>query len=120
MHARGALLAADNTWGSGVQYRPLALGADISTMAATKYLSGHSDVMMGTVATTEAAWQEFPQGDLFFEIAKRHAGASIASTEKPCVPCLERIWVGCPRRPAPARWPGLRTRDRVARPANSK
>ncbi len=56
-HARGALLAADNTWGSGLQYRPLALGADISTMAATKYLGGHSDVMMGTVATTEAAWR---------------------------------------------------------------
>ncbi len=55
-HARGALLAVDNTWGSGYQYQPLALGADISVMAATKYLSGHSDVMMGTVATTEAAW----------------------------------------------------------------
>lgn len=55
-HARGALVAADNTWGSGLQYRPLPLGADISIMAATKYLSGHSDVMMGTVATTEAAW----------------------------------------------------------------
>lgn len=56
-HARGAWVAADNTWGSGCQYRPLALGADISVMAATKYLSGHSDVMMGTVATTEAAWK---------------------------------------------------------------
>ena len=56
-HAGGALLVADNTWGSGYQYRPLALGADVSVMAATKYLSGHSDVMMGTVATTQAAWQ---------------------------------------------------------------
>lgn len=56
-HARGLLLAADNTWGSGCQYRPLALGADISIMAATKYLGGHSDVMMGTVATTKDAWQ---------------------------------------------------------------
>lgn len=55
-HERGALLVADNTWGSGVQYRPLALGADVSIMAATKYLSGHSDVMMGTIATTQAAW----------------------------------------------------------------
>lgn len=55
-HAHGALVVADNTWGSGCQYRPLALGADVSVMAATKYLSGHSDVMMGTVATTEAAW----------------------------------------------------------------
>ncbi|QNN57538.1 cystathionine beta-lyase [Diaphorobacter ruginosibacter] len=56
-HARGAMVAVDNTWGSGVQYRPLALGADVSVMAATKYLSGHSDVMMGTVATTEAMWE---------------------------------------------------------------
>lgn len=56
-HERGALLAADNTWGSGVLYRPLALGADISIIAATKYLSGHSDVVMGTVATTREAWQ---------------------------------------------------------------
>jgi cystathionine beta-lyase len=55
-HAHGLLLAVDNTWGSGFQYRPLALGADISIMAATKYLCGHSDVMMGTVATTRAAW----------------------------------------------------------------
>ena len=55
-HARGAMVMVDNTWGSGVQYRPLALGADVSVMAATKYLSGHSDVMMGTVATTQKMW----------------------------------------------------------------
>ncbi len=55
-HARGAMVMVDNTWGSGVQYRPLALGADVSVMAATKYLSGHSDVMMGTVATTQEMW----------------------------------------------------------------
>lgn len=54
-------MAADNTWGSGCQYRPLALGADISIMAATKYLSGHSDVMMGTVSTTQDAWQPLAQ-----------------------------------------------------------
>ncbi|MDM8354743.1 cystathionine beta-lyase [Pandoraea communis] len=56
-HRRGALLVADNTWGSGVQCRPLMLGADVSIMAATKYLSGHSDVMMGTVTTTQEVWQ---------------------------------------------------------------
>lgn len=53
---RGILLAVDNTWGSGYLYRPLALGADISIMALTKYLGGHSDVMMGSVCTTQAAW----------------------------------------------------------------
>jgi cystathionine beta-lyase len=53
---RGILLAVDNTWGSGVLYRPLALGADISIMALTKYLSGHSDVVMGSVSTRQEVW----------------------------------------------------------------
>jgi cystathionine beta-lyase len=56
-HSRGILLAADNTWGTGYLYRPLALGADIVVSAPTKYLSGHSDVVMGAVTTTQAAWE---------------------------------------------------------------
>lgn len=55
-HENDVLVAVDNTWGSGLLYRPLLLGADISIMAATKYLSGHSDVMMGAVTTTQDAW----------------------------------------------------------------
>ncbi len=51
---RGVLLCADNTWGSSLNYQPLALGCDISILAATKYLGGHSDVMMGSVTTNEA------------------------------------------------------------------
>jgi cystathionine beta-lyase len=53
---RGILLAVDNTWGSGYLYRPLALGADISIMALTKYLCGHSDVVMGSVCTRKEVW----------------------------------------------------------------
>ncbi|WP_122664330.1 cystathionine beta-lyase [Pseudomonas viridiflava] len=53
---RGILLAVDNTWGSGYLYRPLTLGADISIMALTKYISGHSDVMMGSVCTGKDVW----------------------------------------------------------------
>ena len=45
----GVLVAADNTWSGGLYYQPLALGAHISLQAATKYLAGHSDVMMGVV-----------------------------------------------------------------------
>ncbi|MDR1935431.1 MAG: cystathionine beta-lyase [Candidatus Accumulibacter sp.] len=56
-HARGILLAADNTWGAGYLYQPLALGADIVVSAPTKYLSGHSDVVMGAVTTTRDAWE---------------------------------------------------------------
>jgi cysteine-S-conjugate beta-lyase len=55
-HAHGALLAVDNTWGSGWYYNPLKLGADVSLLAATKYIVGHSDVMMGAVVTNEVAW----------------------------------------------------------------
>lgn len=54
--AHGILVAADNTWGAGGLYRPLGLGADVSIVAATKYLSGHSDVVMGAVTTNETAW----------------------------------------------------------------
>jgi len=43
------LLAADNTWGAPGLYRPIALGADISVIAITKYIAGHSDLVMGSV-----------------------------------------------------------------------
>lgn len=54
-HAAGAFVIVDNTWATPLFHRPLALGADISLMAATKYVVGHSDAMLGTVATTGAA-----------------------------------------------------------------
>ena len=47
------IVATDNTWGSGYLYRPLTLGADISVIASTKYISGHSDVMQGAVIVND-------------------------------------------------------------------
>ena len=52
----GALLAVDNTWASGWLYHPIKLGADISILSATKYLNGHSDVVLGAVVANERAW----------------------------------------------------------------
>ena len=49
--SHGLILAIDNTWGAGMLYQPLALGADISVIAGTKYINGHSDVMLGAVVT---------------------------------------------------------------------
>lgn len=49
----GLLLVADNTWGSGYLYRPLELGAHVSLVAATKYVGGHSDLMMGAVVVQD-------------------------------------------------------------------
>jgi len=46
---RGILTAFDNTWASPYFFRPLEHGIDISIIAATKYIVGHSDAMLGTV-----------------------------------------------------------------------
>ncbi len=51
----GLLLVVDNTWGSGYIYQPLALGADVSVVAGTKYVGGHSDLMLGAVIVKDAA-----------------------------------------------------------------
>lgn len=49
-------VTVDNTWGAGHFYKPLALGATVSIQSATKYLGGHSDVFLGTIASrTESA-----------------------------------------------------------------
>ena len=48
------VLATDNTWGSGYVYRPLQLGAQVSVIAGTKYVGGHSDLMLGAVVTNDA------------------------------------------------------------------
>ncbi|MGE8619567.1 MAG: cystathionine beta-lyase [Achromobacter spanius] len=51
----GLVLATDNTWGSGYIYRPLTLGAQVSVIAGTKYVGGHSDLMLGAVVTNDEA-----------------------------------------------------------------
>ncbi|HWA64033.1 MAG TPA: cystathionine beta-lyase [Caulobacteraceae bacterium] len=53
--ARGVLTLMDNTWGAGLYFKPLAHGVDISVQALTKYVGGHSDVFMGSVATADPA-----------------------------------------------------------------
>ncbi len=54
-HARDALLLVDNTWASPLFCQPLALGADVSIQAATKYIVGHSDALIGTIAVNDRA-----------------------------------------------------------------
>ncbi|MDA0703825.1 MAG: cystathionine beta-lyase [Proteobacteria bacterium] len=52
-HAIGAKVVIDNTWASPVLFKPFAHGADVSIQAATKYIVGHSDAMMGSISMTE-------------------------------------------------------------------
>ena len=52
--AQGAVTIMDNTWAAGVAFKPLAQGVDVSVQALTKYVGGHSDLLMGAVATADA------------------------------------------------------------------
>lgn len=60
-HKAGALVMIDNTWGAGHYFKAFEHGADISIQAATKYLVGHSDAMMGTVTCNKATWEPFKE-----------------------------------------------------------
>ena len=52
--ARGIATMLDNTWGSPLFFKPLSLGVDVSIVAGTKYVVGHSDAMMGVgICTAE-------------------------------------------------------------------
>lgn len=49
-HARGVLVALDNTWAAGVFFDAFGHGVDISVQAITKYVGGHSDLLLGSVS----------------------------------------------------------------------
>jgi cystathionine gamma-synthase len=51
--ARGARLAVDNTFATPIVQRPLETGADVVVHSATKYLSGHSDLLLGVVVARD-------------------------------------------------------------------
>ena len=56
--SRDAISVIDNTWATPLYFRPLAHGVDVSLHAATKYIGGHSDLLMGTVTCNERAWPQ--------------------------------------------------------------
>ena len=49
-HKADIKVVLDNTWGAGFFFKPFEHGVDLSIQAATKYLVGHSDVMIGTIS----------------------------------------------------------------------
>jgi cystathionine gamma-synthase len=56
-HAAGATVVVDNTFATPINQQPLTLGADIVVHSATKYLGGHSDLLMGAVVVgDDALW----------------------------------------------------------------
>ncbi len=55
-HAGGALVVMDNTWATPLYFKPFAHGVDVSIQAATKYIVGHADAMLGAITANEATW----------------------------------------------------------------
>ena len=61
-HADGAWVVMDNTWATPLFFKPFSHGVDVSVQAVTKYISGHSDLVMGCVTATEAAYEPIQRG----------------------------------------------------------
>ncbi len=55
-HQNDITVILDNTWASPIHFKPFEHGVDVSVQAATKYVVGHSDVMLGTATANEKSW----------------------------------------------------------------
>ncbi|MFL5615180.1 MAG: cystathionine beta-lyase [Gemmatimonadaceae bacterium] len=56
-HARNIHVLLDNSWATPLYFPAMEHGVDVSILAATKYIGGHSDVMMGTITTTKPLYE---------------------------------------------------------------
>lgn len=57
-HAHDIVVMLDNTWASPILCRPFDMGVDVSIQAATKYIVGHSDAMLGTATANGEHWPQ--------------------------------------------------------------
>jgi len=57
-HRSGALVVLDNTWAAGIYFDAFAHGVDISMQALTKYIGGHSDLLLGSITVRDQAAYE--------------------------------------------------------------
>src|SRR5262249_54184670 len=60
-HRHGATVLMDNTWATPLYFPALEKGVDLSIQAGTKYIVGHSDVMLGTVSANSETWPRLHQ-----------------------------------------------------------
>lgn len=66
-HARGVKVALDNTYAAGVLFDAFAHGVDVSMQALTKYVGGHSDLLLGSVSVKSEA-EKKQVGDVFKQL----------------------------------------------------
>jgi len=75
-HENGAKLIIDNTWSAGYHFKPFEHGVDISLQAATKYIVGHSDAMLGSLTVNDR--------DLYEHIKITQVGLGYATAPDDC------------------------------------
>lgn len=75
-HARGALVALDNTYSAGVLFDAFGAGVDLSIQALTKYVSGHSDVFLGSISVAD--------DDLYQRVGRTLARLGMAVSPDDC------------------------------------
>ena len=81
-HARGAAVLLDNTWATPLFFPALARGADLSIQAGTKYLGGHADVNIGTVAANDR---------YAVRLSEMHANMGLCSSADDCFLALRGL-----------------------------
>ena len=69
--ARGAVVMMDNTWASPLYFKPFDHGVNVSIQAVTKYIAGHSDLVMGSVTCDAAHYPVFRE-------AQRETGVCVS------------------------------------------
>ncbi|HEX5433333.1 MAG TPA: cystathionine beta-lyase [Candidatus Angelobacter sp.] len=75
-HEHGALVALDNTWSAGVYFNAFAHGVDVTMQALTKYVGGHSDVLLGSVTVRDF--------DIFERLGETHQILGCAASPDDC------------------------------------
>jgi cysteine-S-conjugate beta-lyase len=58
-HSHACLVILDNTWAAGHYFNAFKHGCDVSIQAATKYIVGHSDAMLGSTVCSRETWDQF-------------------------------------------------------------
>jgi len=81
-HAKGAAVLLDNTWATPLFFDAFAHGVDLSIQAATKYVGGHADVMIGYVTASEA-WKT--------RLAHAHADLGLYASGDDCFLALRGL-----------------------------
>ncbi|PLK71057.1 cystathionine beta-lyase [Rhizobium sp. TH135] len=63
-HKHDCVVTIDNTWATPLYFKALDFGADVTIHAATKYPSGHSDILMGTVSANAKHWPTLSEANI--------------------------------------------------------